>query len=305
MPRSVPNQFDAYLTVDWSANNCPNTGVNSIWYCLLERADNGREARRLLRNPPTRAQAFQEVSRLLVELAARRRSTLVGFDFAYGYPTGFSRALKMNGAAPWRNVWNRLTNDIRDDESNRSNRFEVAGAINAAMSEGYWPFWGCPQGRVIPHLRATRSPAPLGQVLREFRLTDTRQRGPQSVWKLCYAGSVGSQVLMGIPYLARLRDHPDLAPVSRVWPFETGFELAARDSREWIILHAEIYPSLRALDVREGECKDAAQVRGLAEYFHREDEQGRLQTLFQPPDGVSGEELPVITAEEGWILGVR
>jgi hypothetical protein len=54
-----------------------------------------------------------------------------------------------------------------------------------------------------------------------------------------------------------------------------------------------------------GECKDKAQVRGLAEYFAHEDEAGEMAEWFNPPDGLNLQGLEAIVAEEGWILGVR
>ena len=83
----------------------------------------------------------------------------------------------------------------------------------------------------------------------------------QPIWKLYGNGSVGSQALVGIPHLTALRNDPVLAPVSSVWPFETGLRrLPSRNCRDWLILHAEIYPSLVAVETT-GEVKDRAQVR--------------------------------------------
>jgi hypothetical protein len=58
--------------------------------------------------------------------------------------------------------------------------------------------------------------------------------------------SVGIQSLTGIARLRRLRNDPKLAGVSAVWPFETGWAAKAK----WLpahvlVLHAEIYPSVR------------------------------------------------------------
>lgn len=39
MDSAIRYQFDAYLMVDWSANNSPKKGKDSIWYCLLEHVD--------------------------------------------------------------------------------------------------------------------------------------------------------------------------------------------------------------------------------------------------------------------------
>jgi hypothetical protein len=296
--------FDAYVMVDWSANNCPKRGKDSIWYCVLERI---RGATRITscENPATRFLAHRQISEIVNDLAHRGCATLVGFDFPYGYPRGFTQALKISSGEPWREVWKLLSSRIVDNEQNRSNRFEVAAEFNAAISDQPFPFWGCPSNQQQRYLTAKRGGHHSHQGMPEFRFTDKRNHGPQPVWKLCYPGSVGSQCLLGIPYLARLRFDPELSNVSRVWPFETGFELASRNDRDWTILHAEIYPSMRAWRQESGEYKDQAQVRGLAEHFAKEDEAETICDLFKAPSGISAKELQMIIAEEGWILGVK
>ena len=72
--------------------------------------------------------------------------------------------------------------------------------------------------------------------------------------------------------------------------------------REWSILHAEIYPSLGLLKPAEGEVKDAAQVRAIAEELARRDESEELQAWFEGPVSLSAEERQPIQSEEGWIL---
>ncbi len=298
-------QFDAYIMVDWSANNTPKKDADSIWYCVLERTDDGTTSITALENPTTRISAVREVTDILIQLARRQRSTLIGFDFPYGYPTGFAAALNINSGPPWQAVWSLLSSRIVDSDKNRSNRFQVAAELNAAVSNQPFPFWGCPSGQQQLHLTSKRGLRHSSLGLAEFRFTDKRNRGPQPVWKLCYPGSVGSQALLGIPYLNSLRFHQELANISRVWPFETGFALAPRAQRDWTILHAEIYPSIRNWAQNSGECKDRAQVRGLAEYFAQEDEAGTIGALFEPPTRLSPDELEGITSEEGWILGIR
>jgi len=296
-------QFDAYLIVDWSANNKPKRGKDSIWYCLLERL-NGKTRFTRIENPSTRMIAFEQIRGHLVDLAARRRATLLGFDFPYGYPRGFARALNITSVQPWRHIWDLLHSWVVDDARNRSNRFEVAARLNASIGDQPFPFWGCPASQERPNLKASHTVRHGADGLPEFRVTEKRTHGPQPVWKLCYSGSVGSQTLVGIPYLARLRSDPQLKSCSRVWPFETGFRLATRDERDWTVLHAEIYPSLNSPNSKQQECKDEAQVRGVAEYFASRDEVGNLGGLFATPQGISNQELLQIQAEEGWILGV-
>lgn len=83
-----------------------------------------------------------------MEQSGSGRRVLVCFDFAYGYPVDFPAALqaatgKSDSDLPWLMVWQYLSEQIKDDErtlqgrepSNRSNRFEVANRINAAVLE--------------------------------------------------------------------------------------------------------------------------------------------------------------------------
>jgi len=291
--------FDAYLMVDWSASSKPAHGADSVWYCLL-MWETGSPAVRTLRNPATRHQAVQEIGHLLAEMAAGGLSILVGFDFPYGYPSGFAAALGVGGQPPWRAVWNELAQQIIDRPDNSNNRFEVAAALNRVISGQPYPFWGCPEVRQSPTLSMCKVRAYGPNDLSEYRLTDRQVKGPQPVWKLAGVGSVGSQALLGIPCVAKLRDDPRLAAVSRVWPFETGLTaLTPRGQRDWQILHAEIYPSL--IQARPGPCevKDAAQVRDLARYFAEADAQGRLSAWFAGNPSLRARERDCVEREEG------
>ena len=51
---------------------------------------------------------------------------------------------------------------------------------------------------------------------------DRRARGAKTVWQLAYAGSVGSQMLLGLPALKRLVADPLIEGRAAVWPFETA-----------------------------------------------------------------------------------
>ena len=116
------------------------------------------------------------------------------------------------------------------------------------------------------------------------------------MWKLAGAGAVGSQSLVGIPVVARLRDHAALRDVSRVWPFELRVpELPAGLPA---VLHAEIWPSLVAFGGELGTCRDEQQVRAVVRHWRELDRGARLVDLFAaaPADGVA-------RREEGWVLG--
>ena len=293
-------EFDAYLMVNWSASSRPVTRADSIWYCLAHRTDNGSPVV-ALKNPATRREAIAEIRQILRRQASHKRTVLVGFDFPYGYPTGTAPALGLTDAPAWLAIWRELTAGIVDGGDNKNNRFEVAAKLNHRISEGCYPFWGCPQMRVCSTMSSTRGgPGRLA----EKRLTDVGNMQP--IWKLFGIGSVGSQALLGIPHLASLRDDEVLSPVSRVWPFEVGLGvLPSRLKRDYLILHAEIYPSLLPVRPAAYEVKDAAQVRTIATHFAALDDAGGLSALFAGPSHLTVEDRLRVEREEGWTLGVR
>ena len=300
--------FDAYLIVDWSANNKPKKGRDSIWYCMHVRIGNhlcgvGPE------NPSTRQEAIERITSLLLENVERRLVTLVGFDFPYGYPSGFAASLKIEDKEhpAWEQVWNFVSGEIQDKKDNSNNRFQVAAALNKKISNLCYPFWGCPTSKKCRTLLPTKlTETPPKIQLGDKRIVECHVGTAKSVWQLYGRGSVGSQALMGIPYVARLHNNPGLANVSRVWPFETGLrKLPKRKKRDWLVLHAEIYPSICKITPLEGVPKDAAQVVGLSRYFAKLDEEGNLAAFFSGPKDVNKVERRLVQAEEGWILGVE
>jgi precorrin-8X/cobalt-precorrin-8 methylmutase len=296
----LPNtEFDAYLMVDWCAENQPKKGEDSLWYCLYDRTDDAWTTE----NPPTRRQATDQIASILHETTKQGKAILTGFDFPFGYPAGFSSALGLRGKPPWRAVRNELKGLITDDDKNRNNRFEAAASFNQRISSQPFPFWGRPQTMTSPWISGKKARPHLA----EFRLTEQKTKGAQPVWKLLGKGCVGSQALVGIPCVARLRDDDELSPHSAVWPFETGLtQLPPRTKRKWLILYAEIFfPAVFKAVAGPGEIKDQVQVRKLVERLKAEDERGELGKWFAGPGELSKEDRRKIVSEEGWILGVR
>jgi precorrin-8X/cobalt-precorrin-8 methylmutase len=221
---------------------------------------------------------------------------MLGFDFVFGYPHGAAQAL--TGQRGWKSLWRRLAELIVDDDNNRSNRFEVAAQLNLELAEAGHHYWGHPQGRAYEGLLATK---PVGAYvdIAEWRIAEDWSKGPQPVWKLTGAGSVGSQSMLGIARLQRLMDDPRFAGQIAVWPFETGFELDL--SRP--ITAVEIYPSL--IDAPAGvQPRDRAQVEGAVMRFGELDAAGLLVDILAAPPGLTGEQRQTILSEEGWIAGV-
>jgi precorrin-8X/cobalt-precorrin-8 methylmutase len=231
---------------------------------------------------------------------------LVGFDFPYGYPSGFAGAAQLEGGPPWAAAWDHLARHLRDEPDNSNNRFEVASRLNAAIGDGPGPFWGTTGDRhVSPHLSRTKLPGFPHGGLAEFRANERAVRAtgryPFSVWQLTGAGSVGSQAMTGIPVLWSLRSHPGLVHRSRVWPFETGLTTDPTAGRADTIVHAEIWPSAIPVDLARHAVKDAAQVIGLCEHLARLDSIGELACQFAPD--LDAATARAVVDEEGWILG--
>lgn len=285
--------FDSYLMIDWSAAATPKKGADSIWYALVERVD-GKPVETSLKNPSTREVAMKEVADLLSDLSARGQKVLVGCDFAFGYPKDFGHSLELT----WDGVWRELSHRIKDGADNHNNRFEVAATFNQRLSGTAGPFWGCPKARQSEFLESKKPY--LNPLTNEMRLCEKRISGVKPVWQLLGTGCVGSQTLMGIAHLERLRHHPWLQGQVKVWPFETG--LSADNLGD--ITFAEIYPSQIKVSALGELPKDAIQVRTMARHYADLDQKGELAPLFAGDDTLAAEDRETVVRYEGWVLGV-
>jgi hypothetical protein len=220
------------VIVDWSAARQKKQGADSIWIC--RRGVDGES----VINPPTRREARNLLGEMLAAAVAQSERVLLGFDFPFGYPAGFARRLGLPGLA-WRAVWDEIAAGLTDAADNDNNRFAVAAEFNRRISNGAFPFWGCPAALAGPHLRIKHHRGHGDGELRERRLIDDRMVGAQPCWKLLGIGSVGGQALTGIPVVRALRDDPRWRDQARIWPFETGLR-APDDAR---IVFAEVWPS--------------------------------------------------------------
>ena len=299
----MPSLFNGYLIIDWSANSTPKTGKDSIWWCHIAW-DEGVPVIIDVQNPATRKQALQQIKDILLHYKDTGQRLLVGFDFAYGYPAGFAHAIALGASPPWLAVWRYLYEHVQDSLHNANNRFEVAASMNQMLSGGAAPFWGCPRQKSNNLLSMCQPRGGPANLFKEFRLAE-QGNNTHSVWKLSYSGAVGSQVLMGLPYVYALRTDPELEAISRVWPFDTGLKQLQQDDMQGpCIIHAEIYPSLIKTTATVDEVKDKLQVVGLAGYFAGLDQKQRLGELFAGHRPVTDRERQIIEREEGWILGL-
>ena len=283
--------------VDWSAAAVPRTGRDSIWWALLIR-DGASVALARRENPATREDATEDLAQVLSALAGDGARILVGFDFPFGYPAGTAAQLGMPGL-PWRHMWQEIANLLDDAPDNANNRIDVAEGLNRCLSGEAFPFWGnVREERREYLLRRGRRPHGEGD-LAEWRLCDNRARTTSSVWQLAGAGSVGGQVLTGIPRVLQLRTDPRLATISHIWPFETGL---AYDPRPQIVL-AEVYPSLVEPAPEPDTVKDARQVRTIAAHFATLDAAGELGALFGGDPALTPAQRTIVETEEAWIPG--
>ncbi|MCL4716725.1 MAG: cobalamin biosynthesis protein CbiG [Hyphomonadaceae bacterium] len=288
--------FQAYVMVDWSAAAKPTTGPDSIWIGVLKRNVRFQMAFEA-HNPPTRAEAERVLNGVLDDLKRKSERALVGFDFPLAFPRGTAAALRLKGE-PWRALMDFAAKEVKDKPDNSNNRFQVGAKMNRLMTGEAFPFWGAPARDEQTMLSAKRPREHGPGDLPEFRLAEQAIKGPSSIWKLYYQGSVGGQALTGLPVIKRLRD----ARTAKLWPFETGWKpLTGADLADVDAVFAEIYPSMYAAKPNPGEIKDQAQVRGACERSNALDEKGQLGALFGPAKEDARREA--VEREEGWILG--
>ena len=284
--------FDRLVVVDWSARSKPSPKKptkDAIYIChsINFEMQNTEYFR-------TRREALIFIEKLIEKSLVLKERIFVGFDFAFGYPLGFSESVTSSSNVF--SIWKLLKRRVVDNDNNSNNRFEVAQRLNLKLP-GIGPSWGCPQNLCLdglPHKGTDRS----GDSVSEFRLCEKYARSAHSVWKLFTTGAVGSQSLMGIPHLQKLREkfYKNLC----VWPFDQDFNSAQ-------IVLGEVYPSLYKFPL-DSEIKsnskvfchditDAYQTYRTVENLLKLNKEGRL--------------LPILPCkfrkqimEEGWIVGL-
>ena len=316
--------FDEWMVVDWSARSRPATGADSVWIAHGRGSGPGSIT---AVNPPTRTAALDHVGAVVAEARTRGRTVLIGWDFSFGYPWSFARYLDAGPSGPagpgprpaWRATWSALAGLVEDGPDNANNRFAVADRIN--RTTGIRFFWGRPHHQRFDHLEALpptdRLPDGLApNPCRRLRLTE-EQAGPgiRPGWQLYGAGSVGGQVLTGLPRLEQLL--AGLGDAVAVWPFETGFGprpldrpdpgRARRDGRVLrpSVLLAEMWPPAFARGRTWTGVRDQAQVRATVEALSGLDADGWADWLSPRSAAALGPgPRRRVLDEEGWILGV-
>ena len=291
--------FDTIIAVDWSARSTPSPvrpTKDAIYLCVSRLHEGASQHPEYFR---TRAEAMVRIHDLLDgEMAAGRRS-FIGFDFNFGYPSGFAKIL--TGRTDGISVWKWMSERIEDRLDNQNNRFDVAAEINAQFP-GIGPFWGAPNSvclNGLPHKGSLRH----GHGMNEWRQSDLASKTAQSSWKLYTTGSVGSQAILGMSHLYKLKGW--LGRRGAVFPLETGSMLPHLP-----VVIGEIYPSYYRVDYMipleekypnaPYHILDARQVRQVCDRFaclmQTEMHAAHLFDITIVKESV--------LKEEGWIVGV-
>lgn len=264
--------FDRVIVVDWSGGNDtgPRPRKDAIWACVAGAAPeyfrNRDAAERWLQND-------------IAATLAQGRRALIGFDFPFGYPTGFGQAL--TGSDDPFAVWAWMAEHMRQSPK-ANNRFDLAARINAQFP-GVGPFWFNATQQDLPDL--PRKDTRKGHGMAEHRACDHAAKGAFTCWQMGGAGAVGGQVFTGLPVLHRLRAY--FAGQVAVWPFEP---------LDAPIAFVEVWPSLINPVVKaaeaQGGIRDAHQVGLLA------------RAIAQLPAAELARMLDVPATPEGWIFGL-
>ncbi|MFY9211321.1 MAG: gephyrin-like molybdotransferase Glp [Aestuariivita sp.] len=274
--------FDSILVADWSAGKrAPKSpSKDAIWLCVARRG--AAEEPVYCR---TRREAEDWIRNFFAQEIAAGRRVLAGFDFPFGYPQGF--AAHVTGSSDPLAVWDWLEARITDAEDGANNRYDVAQTLNA-LFEGPGPFWGKPNEAGWPEIPYRKADIAFDQ-LSERRACDLAAKASSSCFQLAFPPTVGGQILMGLPMLARLRQ---IAGV-HVWPFE--------DCTEAPVVLAEIWPGLIEPAVKAelgrldaNPIRDREQVRLLSRAFSRLSLSELVAMMTEIPD---------VAREEAWILG--
>ena len=265
--------WDTIIIVDWSGGNDRGAKpcADAIWVGVYQ--DGRPQDPRYFRN----RQVFETwMSAFLDDALREQRRVFAGFDFPFGYPEGF--AAHVTGRDDPFALWEWYCTKVHDAPQ-ANNRFDIAGEMNGTLP-GIGPFWANGLKRDIANL-PRKSKARTTNPFAERRAVEKRVSGTFTCWQLAGAGAVGSQIMMGLPVLQRLR-RKFLNKIS-VWPFE---------NIDKPIAFFEVWPSLQPQTPPVGMIKDAYQVMSTAQIIATSSVT-KLHT-----------DLRVTAPVEGWIFGV-
>ncbi|PJK31391.1 hypothetical protein [Minwuia thermotolerans] len=283
-------EFELLAVVDFSAAASPGPKRPTENRCWAALAVLGR------RLDPVYCRTRQDLLELLHgALAEVAGPALIAWDFPFGYPVG-------SGLGGGRAAAQLLFGLVEDGPKDANNRFDVADRLNRRIGNPPGPFWGRPRTQAAETVYETRPP--FGHHgFTEWRLVERQVREAghksiQSVWKLAYAGSVGSQALMGLALIERLNRSLDRSRRTLYWPFETGWN-ADLDG----VVHVECWPTLFPFEDQPYAIRDARQVAATRDGLLGAQNEGYLVDMLAAPASLTAAEREAVMTEEGWILG--
>lgn len=269
-------------------------GPESIWIASSDG---------LCVNPPTRHEAFWWLFEHLHLWVTKGAKVFVGWDFSFGLPKGGTALVMAKRRACWADWWDFLSQVVKDDVENRNNRFWVAKLLNR-QAGGKGPFWGRAGGSVLRGVPRRKPQFPF-QGVREYRECDERlrriYRWVSSPFQLAGAGAVGGQMLVGIPYVHRLRREPSLEGVSFVYPFELDEITVALNRRGGISVHSEIFLPTSHYSLALFP-KDKGQVLAFVAKATRTWKTKEFYENFYQVLRLPGQTKEKVLKEEGWAI---
>lgn len=275
--------FDTFLAVDWSAakRRPKRPSKDAIW---LGIAGDGRSEQQVY--CPCRQDAETWIDSFLQAEQAAGRRVLAVFDFPFGYPRGFAR--RVTGSDDPLVLWQWLETRIKDSEDGSNNRFDVASELNRLFADA-GPFWGKPDATRWPDIPYRKSGIRFDQIA-ERRSADLAAKAASSCFQLFYNPTVGSQMLMGLPMLQRLR----LRHGAAVWPFQNIAAAQTVFAETWPGLIEPAVKAAMKAAMPEEEIRDRVQMRLLARALSRLSADDLNAMLAATPKEAQ---------EEAWILG--
>jgi hypothetical protein len=263
-------QFRRYIGIDYSGAELPTSRLARLRvFSALEGdepveqhtdAGDGAYAKDIRWN-----WTRKELAWWLLEQLQKTDSLIVGIDHGFSFPHSyFERYSHLN-------TWDEFLDDFQRHWPTDADYTRVDDILRE----------GPPQRSGYPN---------------EFRLTEKRAKGTQSVFKFVGQGTVGKSTHAGIPWLRFLRRHPDLAGRLHFWPFD-GFDIPAGKSvitEVWPTLFRKMYP------FAPGQTRDQHDAYVVARWLQETDRSGELAQYLQLMPGDAA-----IVSREGWILGVR
>lgn len=278
--------FDSYLFADYSGARSAREQRKHLVAAIAW------PNRSIVLQHLTREDLFQAVTEALLAAERRGLRLLIGFDFSFSFPLGFSEAAFGSNCMDWGKSIDALRAALGTSDEGDPRRW--AAACNTRLAEHFdlacGPFWGAGFGPQ-PHKPAFPF-AKAGFAERRLVEQQPSMRTSKPIFQLGGIGAVGLQSLYGISFLARLRGWTLQANIPLFfWP-QDGPHLPAEGP-----VCVEAYPRL----YNEGIKSDESDARACLLWAKKEEEKGTLAERLYFDEKVW---RAWGIAQEGWVLGV-